>query len=48
MIRIETAVSIAAPPERVWDVLTDFGAFPEWNPLVLRAEGEARAGARLR
>jgi uncharacterized protein YndB with AHSA1/START domain len=48
MIRIETSVSIAAPPERVWDVLTDFGAFPDWNPLVLRAAVEARVGARLR
>ena len=48
MIRIETSVSLASPPERVWEVLTDFAAFPDWNPLVLRVEGEPRAGARLR
>ena len=40
MIRIETSVSLASSPERVWEVLTDFAAFPDWNPLVLRVEGE--------
>ena len=47
MVRIETSLLLRAPPERVWTVLTDFDAFPEWNPLVLRAEGEAKAGAPL-
>ena len=36
-----------APPEEVWRVLTDFAAFSEWNPLVTRASGELREGARL-
>ena len=48
MIRIETSVSLAATPERVWAVLTDFAAYPDWNPLVLQVEGEASPGARLR
>ena len=48
MIRIETSVALPAAPGRVWQVLTDFAAFPEWNPLMLRIEGEARAGSRLR
>jgi hypothetical protein len=48
MIRIETSAFIAAPPGEVWRVLTDFSAFPQWNPLVLRAEGEPADGARLR
>ena len=48
MIRIETSAFIPAPPQRVWDVLIDFAAYPDWNPLVLRAEGRAAAGARVR
>ena len=32
----------------MWRVLTDFDAFPKWNPFVLQASGEAAAGSRLR
>jgi hypothetical protein len=40
-------VQIAAPPERVWAVLTDFSAYPDWNPFIRRISGEAAVGARL-
>ena len=29
---IATEVAISAPPARVWAVLTDTAAYPEWNP----------------
>ena len=45
---VETGIDIAAPPWRVWRVLTDLAAYPAWNPVVTRAEGRAEAGARLR
>ena len=44
---IGTEIEIAAPPERVWTVLTDFAAYPEWNPFVRRLAGVAEVGARL-
>jgi hypothetical protein len=45
---IDTRIEVAAPPVRVWDVLTDFARFPEWNPFITRIEGVVEPGARLR
>ncbi len=44
---IHTELEISASAERVWEVLTDFSSYPEWNPMIRRASGEARAGERL-
>jgi hypothetical protein len=45
--RIRTEALLPFAPERVWAVLADFGRYAEWNPLNIRAEGEARLGARV-
>ncbi|GED96756.1 SRPBCC domain-containing protein [Gordonia crocea] len=34
---LEHSMEIAAPAATVWAVLTDFGAYGEWNPFVPRA-----------
>jgi len=44
---IETAIDIMAPPERVWDILTDFPAYPSWNPYIVSAYGKPTVGAWL-
>lgn len=45
--QIRTEIIIDAPPRRVWDVLTDFSAYPDWNPFIRRIAGEVKEGARL-
>ncbi|MFD2261406.1 SRPBCC family protein [Lacibacterium aquatile] len=45
---IETMIDIPAPPRVVWDVLTDFASYPEWNPFIRRIDGEAVDGRSIR
>lgn len=45
---IATDIEIDASPARVWQALTDFARYPEWNPLVRSVAGTLREGARLR
>ena len=47
MREIHTEIEIDAAPEEVWRVLTDFDAYPEWNPFVTSVRGEPAVGARL-
>jgi hypothetical protein len=48
MFEIVTTIDIDAKPSRVWNTLTDFAHFPDWNPFVRYVEGEPREGERLR
>jgi len=45
--QISTEIEINAPVPRVWAALTDFSAFPEWNPFIQRVSGGLETGARL-
>ncbi len=45
---ITHSVEVSAPPDLVWRILVDFSSFPEWNPFIVQAQGEAEAGSRLK
>ncbi|KGN32130.1 hypothetical protein N802_11140 [Knoellia sinensis KCTC 19936] len=45
--RLERTVDIAAPPEKVWEALTDFTAYGEWNPFIRELSGTPEAGQKL-
>jgi len=47
MKEVSAEIEIEAPAERVWEVLTDFAKFPEWNPFIRLMSGEVRTGAHL-
>jgi hypothetical protein len=44
---LSTSVDIESTSERVWDVLTDLAAYPEWNPFIVAADGPVEVGGRL-
>jgi hypothetical protein len=44
---LNTNIEIDAPAENVWNVLTDFSRYSQWNPLIRSISGEARQDGRL-
>src|SRR6266566_1305020 len=47
MLELRTETEIDGPVERVWQVLTDFESFPDWNPFIRSIRGKAVEGSRL-
>ncbi len=46
MREIRTEIEIAAPPTKVWNILTDFDNWKDWNPIG-EASGVASPGSKL-
>jgi hypothetical protein len=44
---LRTEVDIAATPDEVWRCLTEFAAYPDWNPFITSVVGVAAVGQRL-
>lgn len=42
-----TEIEIQAPPEKVWQILTDLDKWPEWNPFIHHAIGKVQVGAAV-
>jgi hypothetical protein len=34
MKQLQTQIEIDAPAKRVWEVLTNFASYPQWNPFI--------------
>lgn len=44
---LHTEITIDAPAEQVWRVLTDVDAYPDWNPFIPRITGALTPGSRI-
>jgi hypothetical protein len=44
---LNTNIEIDAPANIVWEALTDFGRYNEWNPFIRSIRGEAKQGEQL-
>ena len=47
MKHLKTEITINATPEHVWNILTDFAAYPEWNSFIIGMVGKAEEGQTL-
>ncbi len=39
MKQLHTEIIVEAPAERVWELLTDFASYPQWNPFIRNISG---------
>jgi uncharacterized protein YndB with AHSA1/START domain len=44
---LRAEATVAAPPEAVWALLTDFGRMPDWSPELVRMLPLKRGGLRV-
>lgn len=47
MKTMSATIDIDAPPAEVWAILTDLGAYGEWNPQFVEAGGNVAMGHRI-
>ena len=47
MKELKTEIILNASPEKVWNVLTNFEAYKNWNPFIVSSSGQLKKGAQL-
>ncbi len=47
MRHLETSITIDAPIQTVWKVLTDLEKYPSWNPFIQKSTGRLTVGERI-
>lgn len=40
-------IAIQATPEKIWSIISDFGAYPTWNPYIKAVRGQVAPEARI-
>lgn len=46
--QIRTEIVINASPQKVWQILTDFKAYKDWNPFIKTVDGVPTEGSRIK
>ncbi len=44
---IKTEITIQANPERIWEVLTNFENYSNWNPFIKSIQGTVQVGEKI-
>ena len=44
---VEHRIGVQAPADLIWEVISDFATWGEWNPVHPRIQGEMRIGTTL-
>ena len=44
-VRVSAEIEIEASADVVWNALADFTAYSDWNPFIIKASGEMKAGS---
>jgi len=47
MLSYSATITINAPAEKIWQILTNAPGYPEWDPTVIRIEGTIAAGNKI-
>ena len=45
--KIEHRIGVQAPPDAIWDLISDLDGWSRWNPLYPRAAGKLAIGSKL-
>jgi hypothetical protein len=44
---LRTEIEFEGTAEEVWEVLADLPSYPDWNPFIVKIDGEPRTGGTL-
>jgi hypothetical protein len=47
MNEIRTEIIINAPKKKIWDILTDFSSYGDWNPFLIKVIGNVEPGSNI-